>query len=140
MNPRFILLLLLIVGSRGGAHMSPPSSPPSFRLPRLPNTPAYVDTFKMEMMLDRLHAMTDAIEKINRLNQIQKVPEPKGKFPSLDRVQESLGAVKGFLAEGKSSQKVDNLSTTLAGVQKLGNIEELAATMGPLLSMIKKPD
>ncbi|GAB1476788.1 hypothetical protein MASR2M70_16240 [Bacillota bacterium] len=137
MNQRFILLLLLIAGSQGRVQNPRPLS---FRLPTLPKSPAYLDTFKMEMMLDRLHGMTDAIEKVNRLNQMQRVPEPKGKIPSIDRVQESLDAVKGFLSEGKSSQRVESLSHTLAGVQKLGNVEELMTTIGPLLSMIKKPE
>lgn len=134
MNPRLILTLLIILGSKGGAQKS---YLPSLRFPRFPNGPAYVDTFKMEMALDRLHAITDAIDKINNLNQTRKIPAPTRKPPSIDRVQESLEAVKGLLADGKSSQQVDSLATTLSGVKKLGNLDELVSVMGPILSSFK---
>ena len=74
------------------------------------------------------------------MNQAQRVPEPKSKFSTIDRVQDSLEAVKGFLADEKSSRQVDTLSNTLSGVKKLGNLDDLMATLGPLLSMMKDPE
>ncbi len=137
MNPALILILILALGPASGKHKSPL---PHIRPPRLPKGPAYIDTFKMEMALDRLQTMTNAIEKINHLNQAQRVPQPKGKLPSIDRVQESLEAVKGFLADGKPSRQVDTLSNTLSGVKNLGNLDEMMSTMGPVLAMMKNVD
>ncbi|MGI6733974.1 MAG: hypothetical protein ACOX4J_07395 [Anaerovoracaceae bacterium] len=137
MNPGLILILILVLGNTGGRHNLPP---PHIRLPRIPKGPAYIDTFKMELMLDRLRAMTNAIDKINHLTQIQKVPEPKSKSSTIDRVQESLEAVKGFLSDEKSSRQVDTLSNTLSSVKKLGDLDDLMATLGPLLSMMKDSD
>ena len=137
MNPWLILHLILLHGPAGGKQKH---TPPNIRLPKFPKGPGYIDTFKMELMLDRLRAMTNAIDKINHLNQAQRVPEPKSKFSTIDRVQDSLEAVKGFLADEKSSRQVDTLSNTLSGVKKLGNLDDLMATLGPLLSMMKDPE
>lgn len=132
MNPVIILIIILILGNPSGLKRPfrmQPKFPPPFRS-------AYIDTFKMELLLDRLHTMTNAIEKINHLNQIQKVPAGKNKGPSIDRIQESLEVIKGFLAEGKHSRQVDTLSNTLSGVKKFGNMEDLMAKMGPIISMM----
>jgi len=137
MNPGLILLLILLLGPAGGKQKL---SPPHIRLPKIPKGPGYIDTFKMELMLDRLRAMTNAIDIINHLNQAQRVPEPKGKFSTIDKLQDSLEAVKGFLADEKSGRQVDTLSNTLSGVKKLGNLDDLMATLGPLLSMMKDPE
>ncbi len=140
MNPALILILILALGPAGGKHKAPL---PHIRPPRLPKGPAYIDTFKMEMTLDRLQNMTNAIEKINHLNQVQRVPERKGKLPTIDRVQESLEAVQGFLADGKPSRQVDTISNTLSGVKNLGNLgnlDEMMSAMGPVLAMMKNAE
>ncbi|HPO05461.1 MAG TPA: hypothetical protein PLV37_08095 [Bacillota bacterium] len=137
MNPGSIIFLIFVLSISGG---KPKASPPVLRFPHPPKSPSYIDTFKMELALDRLHSITNAIEKVNHLSQVQKIPEPKGKMPSIDRIQESLDAVKGFLADGKPSRQVNSLSDTLSGVKKLGNLDELAASMGPILSMLKNID
>ena len=80
--------------------------------------------------------MTNAIEKVNHLNQLHRVPVGKGKGPTIDRIQESLDAIKGFLVEGKSSRQVDTLSNTLSGVKQFGNMEDLMQKVGPILSMM----
>ena len=134
MNPGSILILALLLEAGGGKHKL---SLPPVPMPRLPKGPAYIDTFKMELAVDRLQSITGALQKINHLNQVQKVPEPKGKLPSMERIQESLDAVKGLLAEGKPSRQVDTISNTLSGVKKLGNLEEIMASMGPVLSAMK---
>jgi hypothetical protein len=91
----------------------------------------------MELLLDRLHSMTDALDKVNHLNQMQKTTVGKRKLPSMDQVQESLGAVKGFLADGKTSHQVENISTALSGAKQLTDMDELMKTMGPILTMLK---
>ncbi len=165
MNPQLLIILILAL-SPGGNKISlsqlkniPPMHPPRFPTPpplrfstpsplrfstppplRLPKGPAYIDTFKMELALDRMRSITDALNKINSLNYAQKVPGPKGKLPSVDRIKDSLDAVRGFLAEGKQSEQIDTISNTLSGVKKLGDMDELISAMGPILSMIKNSD
>jgi hypothetical protein len=106
----------------------------------MPKAPAYIDTFKIELALDRLQSMTQAIEKINNLSRTQRIPEPKGKLASVDRISDSLDAVRGFLSDGKQSQQVDTLSNTISGVKKLGSMDEIMSAMGPILSMLKNSD
>ena len=156
MNPQLLIILILVLGPKGGnikplrLNKPPTSLPrfsasgfstPRFPTPRLPKGPAYIDTFKMELMLDRMRSITDALNKINNLNHAQKVPEPKNnKIPSVDRIKDSLDAIRGFLAEGKQSEQIDILSNTLSSVKKLGDMDELLSVMGPILSMIKNSD
>ncbi len=135
MNPRLILIMILLLGPTGGRQKFPLGP---IRLPSFPKSPPYIDTFRMEMILDRLHTMTGAIEKINRLGQAHKIPEPHKNLPSIDRVQDSLDAVKGFLVDGKHEDQVDHISNTLSQVKKLGDLEELVSLASPLLSMMKK--
>lgn len=134
MNPITLSAILFALG--GPAGKKGLSSLPT-KLPRLPKGPSYIDTFKMEMLLDRLHSMTDALDKVNHLNQMQRTGVGRRKTPSMDQVQESLGAVKGFLADGKTSHQVDSISTALSGAKQLTDMDELMKTMGPILSMLK---
>jgi hypothetical protein len=130
MNPVILLALIFILGNPSGKGINLPQIgkfPP-------PIKPAYIDTFKMELLLDRLHSMTSALEKVNQLNQIQKIPSHKA--PSIDQVQDSLDAIKGFLADEKPYKQVDNISNTLSGLKNLGNIEELMSTLSPILSAL----
>lgn len=134
MNPLLIATLLLILNPTGGIKKI---TPPSFRIPKFPKAPTYIDTFKMEMTLDRLRTMTEAIDKMNKLSQGQRVPEPKKTLPSMEKVQDSLDAVKGFLVDDKSEQQVEGLSSAISSIKKIGDIEELYSTMAPLISMLK---
>lgn len=134
MNPLLILTLFLTFKPPAGIKKI---SPPAIRIPSFPKAPAYIDTFKMEMTLDRLRSMTEAIDKINKLSQAQRVPEPKKNLPTIDKVQDSLDAVKGFLVDDKSEQQVEGLSSALSNIKKLGDIEDLYSTMAPLISMMK---
>jgi hypothetical protein len=135
MNPVVILILLFVLGNSS----TKGKALPVFKMSRPPIRPGYIDTFKMELFLDRLHNMTNALEKINHLTQAQRVPTKKGGPPSIDHVQESLDAIKGFLADGKTSRKVSQLSDTLSGAKKLGDMEDLISVMGPILSKLNNP-
>ncbi|NLP30250.1 MAG: hypothetical protein GX363_03875 [Clostridiales bacterium] len=135
MNPVVILILLFVLGNSS----TKGKALPAFKMSRPPIRPGYIDTFKMELFLDRLHNMTNALEKINHLTQAQRVPTKKGGPPSIDHVQESLDAIKGFLADGKTSRKVSQLSDTLSGAKKLGDMEDLISVMGPILSKLNNP-
>lgn len=140
MNPVLILLAILIFSNRR-------SSPHYIKGPQVRNhsfisksmAPAssdvnFFDTFKMELLLDRMHSVTDTLERINHLNQMRNVPLTKDNV--IDRIQESLDAVKGFLVDQKSTSQIDSISSTLAGVKRLGSIENIISSMGPVLSLL----
>lgn len=133
MNPITLLTLLFVLGKPSGGKGILPSS---FKVPRLPVRSSYIDTFKMELLLDRLHSMTNTLEKVNHLNQMKRIPG-RQKGPNIDQLQESLDVVKGFLADSKTGRKVENLSNTINGAKKLTDMEDLMQSMGPILSMLK---
>ena len=81
MNPLVILVLLLVL--RGGT--------PALSVTRL-SLPTYFDTFRMEMMLDRMRTLTDALEKVNHLRQIDQTAS--GRTGTVERLGESLEVAK----------------------------------------------
>ena len=133
MNPILILVVIFILSNEGKplSHIKPPHIG---KLGFPPIGPAYIDTFKMELLLDRLNSMTNTLEKVNHLNQMRNIPMTKSN--SVDRIQESLDAVRGFLSDNKTGEKLDTISNTLSGVKKFGDMEGLMSTMGPILSLL----
>jgi len=137
MNPALILAVLFFI-SQGKGKAKP------FRLPPPPvigkagvpaiKDPGYFDTFRMELLLDRLHNLTNTLEKVNHLNQLKNVPMTRSN--SIDRIQESLEAVKGFLYTNKSTKKIDSLSNTLSNVKQIGDMQGIMTNMAPILSML----
>ena len=135
MNPILLLVVILILSNNNkhntyiprGLFHSSRSSVPFMRL-------SYFDTFKMELLLDRLHAMTEALEKLNHLRQIQSLPPSKEN--TMVRIQDSLDAAKGFLADTKAAKQLDTISDTFSGVRQLGDMDQLISSMGPILSML----
>ncbi|MEG1583920.1 MAG: hypothetical protein RR131_05410 [Anaerovorax sp.] len=125
MNPALILILILVFANQTGSSA-------------LKKIPDYFDTFKMELLLDRLHTLTSSLEKINNVKQMSQQPIPKG--GSIDRVQESLDMVKDLLVDQKEGKQLNAMANTLAGVKQFGGIENLIATVGPLLSMLSTHD
>lgn len=136
MNPALILVALLFLSQNQGKM--------PFRLPLPPVTgklgippikdPGYFDTFRMEMLLDHLRNMTNTLEKVNHLNQLRSVPINRSN--SIDRIQESLEAVKGLLYANKSTQKLDSITNTLSSVKQIGDMQNIMTNMGPILSML----
>lgn len=136
MNPAIavVAILLLSQGSQGKSPFPiPPRSVGKLGIPPIKD-PGYFDTFKMEMLVDHLHNMTNTLEKVNHLNQMRSVP--LNKTNSIDRIQESLDAVRGLLYTNKSSKHIDSLSDTLSGVKKIGDMQGIMSNMGPILSML----
>ncbi len=137
MNPALILAAVLFLSQNQGK--SPFRMPPGVLgksgIPPI-RDPGYFDTFRMEMLLDRLHNMTTTLEKVNHLNQIKSVPLSRNN--AIDRVQESLDAVKGLLYANprKSTKPLDNISNTLSNVKQLGDMQGLMTNMAPILSML----
>lgn len=141
MNPALIVAAVLFLSQNKGSSpfkLPPPSSiVGKAGIPSLKD-PGYFDTFRMELLLDRLHNMTNTLEKVNHLNRIKGVPLTRDN--SIDRVQESLDAVKGLLYANKSSKKIDTLSNTLSNVKQLGDMQGLMTNMAPILSMLSNKD
>ena len=135
MNPALILAAVLFLSQNQGK--SPFKIPPpvigKLGIPAIKD-PGYFDTFRMELLLDRLHSMTSTLEKVNHLNQIRGVPLNKNN--AIDRVQDSLDAVKGLLYTNKSTKQIDSLANTLSNVKQLGDMQSIMTNMGPILSML----
>lgn len=139
MNPILILLVILIFSNQGHSHHyikgpSARSSSVGRSISRTSMNVNFFDTFKMELLLDRMHSMTDTLERINHLNQMRNVPLTRDNV--FDRLQESLEAVKGFLVDQKSTSQLDSIANTLSGVRRISNMENIMSSMGPVLSLL----
>ncbi|WP_130861056.1 hypothetical protein [Bacilliculturomica massiliensis] len=134
MNPLLLLIVILIFSNNGRGRGPHPGG--AFPLARQFNAPHidYFDTFKMELLLDRLRAITDALDKLNHLRQMQNLPPSREN--SMNRIQDSVDAAKGFLADTKAAGQLDTISDTLSGVKQLGDMSGLISSMGPILSML----
>ncbi len=135
MNPALILAAVLFLSQNQGKSPLKLPAPVIGKLgiPAIKD-PGYFDTFRMELLLDRLHTMTSTLEKVNHLNQIRGIPLNKNN--AIDRVQESLDAVKGLLYTNKSTKQIDSLANTLSNVKQLGDMQSIMTNMGPILSML----
>lgn len=135
MNPALILAAVLYLSNQGKTpfRLPPPPTAGKLGIPAIKD-PGYFDTFKMELLLDRLHNMTNTLEKVNHLNQLKAVPLTRSN--SIDRVQESLDAVKGLLYTNKSTKNIDSLANTLSNVKQLGDMQGIMTNMAPILSML----
>lgn len=132
-NPLLVLALLYTLSNQG----KPVRNTKSIQIAKLnapPTGPSYIDTFKIELLLDRLHSMTNTLEKVNHLNQMRNIPLNRNN--SLDRIQESIDTVRGFIADNKASKKLDNISNTISGVKKFGDMKGLMSTISPILTML----
>lgn len=135
MNPLLLLIIILIFSNNGKNHSYIPSSPISLGRSILPPIHLdYFDTFKMELLLDRLRTITEALDKLNHLRQIQSLPPSKE--TSMNKIQDSVDAAKGFLADTKAGSHLDTISDTLSGVKQLGDMSGLLSSMGPILAML----
>jgi len=140
MNPALILFVLLLLSQNQGKtpfRLPPPPILGKFGIPPIKD-PGYFDTFRMEMLLDHLRNMTNALEKVNHLNQLKSVPLNGSN--SIDRIQESLEAIKGLLYANKSAKKLDSITNTLSGVKQISDMQNIMSNMGPLLSMLSNKD
>jgi len=136
MNPALILAAVLFLSQNQGKsplRLPPPPAIGKLGIPAIKD-PGYFDTFKMELLLDRLHSMTSTLEKVNHLNQLKSVPMNKSN--SIDRIQESLDAVRGLLYTNKNTKHIDSLADTLSNVKQIGDMQGIMTNMGPILSML----
>ena len=72
--------------------------------------PAYFDTFRLDLLLDRLHHTVNALENVNRLRQFNldtlSLPEakpapPQESAPDMSKMMESFGAMLNMLMNQK---------------------------------------
>lgn len=141
MNPVLILIVILVLfgsGKQNGRNAHASHVIGKAANLKVPPAPTYFDTFKMDLLLDRLHTMTNALEKVNRLSQMRSTPMTK--MNSMERIQDSLDAIRGFLSDGKASRQIDTLTGTLSSVKKFGDLENMMSAMGPILSMLSGND
>ncbi len=88
-NPLKILLLLLLLSDGRGSQ------------------PAYFDTFRLDLLLDKLHHTVNALENVNRLRQfnpdslaLPKQP-PQEPAPDISKMMESFGPMLNMLMNQK---------------------------------------
>ena len=72
--------------------------------------PAYFDTFRLDLLLDRLHHTVNALENVNRLRQFNldtlSLPEakpapPQESAPDMSKMMESFGPMLNMLMNQK---------------------------------------
>lgn len=143
MNPIIILVVALVLingngSSESGHSGSSPIKPFNMKIPPIaPPMPPYFDTFKMELLLDKLRLLINSLEKINKVNQMSGTSESAdGKSVTIDKIHESLDAIKDLLADQKTGQHLNTISGALSGIKQFGDVENMMATLGPILSML----
>lgn len=135
MNPLLLLIVVLIFSTGGKGHGYIPGARTGIGRSLIPPLRLdYFDTFKMELLLDRMRTLTEALEKVNHLRQMQKLPPSKE--TSMNKIQDSVDAARGFLADTKASDPLDTISDTLSGMKQLGDMSGILSSMGPILSML----
>lgn len=156
MNPVLLLIFVLFINNPGNRQSLKSAISlflfPSWdikrhavpRMPKPPNLlPSYIDTFKMELLVDRLHNMTNALEKINRLNQSKKIHgmNKPSDFAQIERIKDSLDAINGLLGDDKPAAKhINTLADTISSIEKLGDLERTISAFAPLLSTFFNTD
>jgi len=130
MHP-LLLLALLFALRNGRANSGYIWRPPV--LPRLSMPfPTYFDTFRMEMMLDKMRTLTDALDKVNHLRQIDQ--SAAGRSNAMERIGESLEVAKAFLADTKAERKIDQMAGAVDTLRQVSDPSGWMAAAGPLLS------
>ncbi|MBQ6949756.1 MAG: hypothetical protein IJN41_08720 [Firmicutes bacterium] len=73
--------------------------------------PLYFDTFRMELMLDRLRNLTEMLEKVNRLSQVNQLSDVLEILGGMDGTASLLAAaeplLQGFLGETQNVKEND---------------------------------
>lgn len=114
MNPILILILFLLIYKENN---------------RFPN---YYDTFHLEKLLNQLQYTINSLDKINHLNQLAHSPLERGNL--VPTIEDSIHTVKPLLPSNSTSvHHLDNIESFIGNIQKVGNIQNIMQTYGPLL-------
>lgn len=113
MNPLVLLFLVSLADQRNAKNARRFTSP-------------YFDTFKMELLLDKLHGTVNALEKINRLNQL--VAEPSRALKAPEQAAASLPPPADM------PNPLAQIAQLAPQLSQLGDMKMLMQNLGPLLA------
>ncbi|MBQ1215733.1 MAG: hypothetical protein IIX88_05295 [Firmicutes bacterium] len=71
--------------------------------------PLYFDTFRMELMLDRLRVLTETLEKVNRLSQVNQLSDALELLGGFGGTASLLQAVEPFLGTALKMKENDGI-------------------------------
>ncbi|MBN7773906.1 hypothetical protein [Clostridium aminobutyricum] len=100
--------------------------------------PNYFDTFKLEQTVEKFNHVVVSLNQINHLNELAHQPLIPGKIAHT--IEDSIHTVKPLLPEGKRRQQLDSVASVLDGMKRLGDFQNLAKTMGPVMNMLGNLD
>lgn len=122
MNPLLILILFLLIYKENN---------------KFPN---YYDTFRLEKLLNELQFAVNSLDKINHLNHLAHNPLERGTI--VPTIEDSIHTVKPLLPSSSTpSRYLDNIESFIGNIQKVGNMQNLLQTYGPLINqMLKEED
>ena len=102
MHP-LLLLVLVFVLKDGGRKKS------YIRKEMIFPEPLYFDTFRMELMLDRLRVLTETLEKVNRLSQVNQLSDALELLGGFGGTASLLQAVEPFLGTALKMKENDGI-------------------------------
>ena len=110
MNPLTLTLLFLLINQSGSRETAARTS---YLLPSPLNAAA--DSFQIELLLDRLHSLTDTLEKVNGLAHMS--------VPSAE-------------IAGASPTSSASDSDSASGLKNIGYLSHMISKLGPILSTL----
>jgi hypothetical protein len=75
-----------------------------------------------------------SVSQINHLNELAHEPLAHGNIAHT--IEDSIHTVKPLLPEGKRRQQLDSVASVIENVKKIGDFQNLAKTMGPMMNML----
>ncbi|MFV0515902.1 MAG: hypothetical protein ACK5MV_00695 [Aminipila sp.] len=96
--------------------------------------PNHFETFKLEKLLDKLNYTVESLDRINHLNELAHEPFVKGNIAHT--IEDSIHTVKPLFPEGRSQQHLDTVESIVNSIKKVGNLQNMAQSLGPMLSML----
>ena len=83
---------------------------------------------------DRMYCVTDALDKVNHLRQLDRA---SGRNNTVERLGQSLEVAKAFLADTKAERRIDQMSGAIDALRQVSDPSGLMAAAGPLLSELR---
>ena len=130
MNPLTIIMLLSLISNKNGAVSKSSTRTSTLSI----GNPPVFDTFKMELLLDRLHQTVDTLERVNRVSQIAREPMNKSKGPEL---LDAIGAPPQIKQISELAQNFKLPDKGQASeTQSMPDMSQLIQNIGPILQML----
>lgn len=102
MHPLLLLVLVFVLKDGG-------RKKPYIRKEMIFPEPLYFDTFRMELMLDRLRVLTETLEKVNRLSQVNQLSDALELLGGFGGTTSLLQAVEPFLGTALKMKENDGI-------------------------------